>query len=649
MATAAALKVPTVFSAIDKVSAPVRVMANNVQNFAERAETGIGKAHKAFNKFLPSISSIGKEIMNAVFAFGLFTAVAAGITYSAKAVMDYEDAIASFRTIVANLNNKEFEQYKVQVGEVATRTKRSTIEVAQSFERIAGLNAEFAKTAQGLSAVSEASITLAKAGRIDLGQAADSLVGIMNQFGLSATEANRTINVLAAGVNVGASSIAQTSDAFANFGSVAKGANISLEQSVALIELLGQKSLFGAEAGTKLRGAVLKLQQAGVGYKSGQFQINDALEQARAKFDKLSTAKAQDAYLNKLFGAENITAGRILLTNIETYKQFTAAVTDTNAAQVSAAINSNTLSGKLQELNASWVNMTTTSDKASSGLNTAKNIIGFLADNLDTVVRLATYAAIAFVGIKTALWAAEAAMFAYNVVLGVSNALSTESLFLASSNAVAQTAYAFTTRVMVGALWLWETAQWAVNAALSANPIGLIVIAIAAAAAAVYLVTKNWEKWGAAVSLSMGPIGGVLSLIMSLKKHWSDITTAFKDGGIISGLKAIASVMLEAIVYPLQQAWALVQKITGASAGPSTAASKASVFQPFYDKYNLQGVTARAPALSTKQAEQENFVQRYLEQLKQMVNINIKDETGRASVNSKGNVVPINLSSTTSY
>ena len=49
-------------------------------------------------------------------------------------------------------------------------------------------------------------------------------------------------------------------------------------------------------------------------------------------------------------------------------------------------------------------------------------------------------------------------------------------------------------QTMGGAVGIWSKAQWALNAAMSANPVGLVIIGVAALAAAGYLVYKNWDK-----------------------------------------------------------------------------------------------------------------------------------------------------------
>jgi len=269
--------VPTIFTAVDKFSTPVTRMGASMVAFSSKAEAGIARSERMFRKLTPAISETQKQMLSFASSAAIAGGVIAGIGFSVNAIKEYEDALASFHTIVGD--DKPFKIYTDEVNHVAKDTVKSSIDVAAAFEKIAGLNATFAETAEGIGAVSAAAITLAKASGDELGSSAESLVGIMNQFGFAAGEANRTINVLAAGAGVGAASITNTAESFVNFGSVAKGANISLEQSVGLIQTLGKFSVFGAEAGTKLRGSILKLQQAGVGYKSGQFQINDALEE----------------------------------------------------------------------------------------------------------------------------------------------------------------------------------------------------------------------------------------------------------------------------------------------------------------------------------------------------------------------------------
>lgn len=415
------LTIPTIYKAIDKFTAPVMKMAATAKSFGKSAEASLSRLDR-------TMRPIGRQ------AAIMGTALVAPLALAANEARKFEDSLASFRTIVSDLSDKDFAKFEAAVKSVGMETRSTYSDVASSFEKIAGLNAKFAETAEGISEVTRAAITLSRASRQDLGQSAENLVGIMNQFSLGAMEANRAINVLAAGQAVGAATIAQTSEAFVNFGSVAKGANITLEESVALVQTLGKFSIFGSEAGTKLRGATLRLQKAGIGYASGQFKINDALEESSRRMAKLRTEKDKDRFLNKLFGAENIAAGRILLSNIDLYKEFTTAVTGTSEAQKAAAINQNTFTERLKMAKAQAVNLAVNigekllpylNEFADKMIPIVERLLRFTQQNPGTIKTIlaivAGFAALSYAisGISAIIAVATKVMAAYNFVMNL--------------------------------------------------------------------------------------------------------------------------------------------------------------------------------------------------------------------------------------
>ncbi len=629
----AALKVPTVFTAVNAVSAVVKTIANDAGTAASRIGKGFNEANKSVNGMLAPLNKLTAGLFSFLSTAALVAAITAGVWFSVDSIKEYEKAVASFRTIVSDLSDRDFAKYKNAIGAVATETKKSTIEVAQSFEKIAGLNADFAKTAAGLSAVSAAAITLSKASGADLGPSAENLVGIMNQFDLAANQANRTINVLAAGQAVGAASISQTSEAFVNAGSTLSGANVSLEQSVALIQTLGRYSIFGAEAGTKLRGAISKLQGANVGYKSGQFQINDALVDMKAKLDKLKTAKAKDAMLTKVFGLENVTAGRILLANIDTYKQFTASVTGTQEAQKAAAINSNTLGTRLDELKAKWVNLITTNEQSNAALDTAKGALAFVAHNLGTIVTIIGTAIGLYTAYTALNWGLTAVTWAYNVAAGVRQALDMASLVCTNKSIVAQKAYMLTTKAITAAIWLWEAAQTGLNIVMAMNPIGLIVAAVIALIALTVVVIKKWNEWGAALTLILGPFGLLISLVQSFRNNWDNITKAFKEGGIIAGIKAIGATIFDAILYPIQQSLQLLGKIPGLGIANTGAAA----IKDFRAGMGINTTTpATTPVVNTRAAEQASMEKTINNNIQKEVKVKFENMPAGTTVSGNG-------------
>lgn len=492
--SAAAFKIPTIFTAVDRFSPKVKKMGKNISRFARKADKGLARAERGFRKLVPGLSDANKQMLRFIGTAAIMSAVVGGIVFSVKSIKEYEDAIASTQAITGKTGDA-FIPFEDKIKSVAKETKKSSIEIAKGFEIVGSASPELLKSAEALGDVTAAAITLSKASGDELEVSARSLTGVMNQFSLTGgAAAERTMNVLAAGSLEGSANITQIGESMKNFGSVAAGSNITLEESVALVEVLGKFSLFGAESGTKLRGSILKLQKATFGYASGQFQVNDALLEAKAKFDNLATAKKKDAFLNKTFGAENVSTGRILLGNIDLFNDLTKNITDTNVANEQAAIKSNTLSNRLEELKAGWINMITGSGKTSKALESVKKMIVFVTDNLDTIISVGAKFLLFLGAVKVALLVARGALMAYNII----------------------------TKAVTAATWL-------MNVAMAANPIGAIVavaalavVALAGLAGAFSSVSKeqelNNEISSRALDQTLNQRAEVLILFKTLRK-----------------------------------------------------------------------------------------------------------------------------------
>ena len=104
-------------------------------------------------------------------------------------------------------------------------------------------------------------------------------------------------------------------------------------------------------------------------------------------------------------------------------------------------------------------------------------------------------------------------------------------------------------------------AQWLLNAAMNANPIGLVIMAIAALVAIVTIVIKKYDEWGAALTFVLGPLGVIINLVMTIKRYWDSIVDAFTNGGFLEGIKQIGKALLDVILYPVQQLLDLLSNI----------------------------------------------------------------------------------------
>lgn len=359
---------------------------------AQKKQTlNVGNYQSALKGLHSTLSQLG-------LAFSAFT-VAQDVF---KTVVDFEKATASLSAITGATGN-QLEDLKGKVMDLSETMKISATDATKLFEIVGSQMPQLLQDAEGLKTVAESAVTLSKASGDSVEESTRALANVMNQFSLGADQAQRTMNILAAGSLVGSAGINDVSESMKNFGSVAAGANISVEESVALIEVLGKFGLVGAEAGTKLRGSVLKLQQANFGYASGQFEINDALEEARKKMESLGSEMERDAFLQKTFGAENISTGRILLNNIGLFDEYTKGVTGTNVATDQAATNSNTMATVIKELGAAWDNWVIGMSEGTDVLDTLKDILRFVAENLGTIMEWVGRAVIAWGSYRAAL------------------------------------------------------------------------------------------------------------------------------------------------------------------------------------------------------------------------------------------------------
>jgi phage-related protein len=128
---------------------------------------------------------------------------------------------------------------------------------------------------------------------------------------------------------------------------------------------------------------------------------------------------------------------------------------------------------------------------------------------------------------------------AFQIFMAAAAALA--AAILAAS--VATKLYAARVPITIAMSHAWAAAQWLVNAALTANPIGIVIVAIGALIAAVVLIVKNWDKvtaalkwtwnwlkknWPLLLTIIAGPFGLAVGLII---KNWKTVKDWFKAFG----------------------------------------------------------------------------------------------------------------------
>lgn len=401
------------------------------------------------------------------------------------------------------------------------RVRQSASEILDAYMLVGSAKPELLGDKEALAAVTEEAMRLQAAAKdIKLSEAVDALTLSLNQYGAAADQAGRFSNVLAAGSKEGAANIASQARTIRNAGVAAASANVSIEQTVGLIETLAEKGIKDEVAGTGLKKFFLVLQTGADETNPKIVGLNQALENLKEK--GLSAGDIKD-----MFGEEGYNVASVILQDIDKVKQYTEAVTGTNIAYEQAAINSRTAAAALdqarnkmklaavelgEKLNPAF---TVSTNLATNLLKTLPGLIDWFQKWGPVIVALlvpvAAYIAYlklavlyhtllnAVVKQATVIQAAyRAATIALNYALaGDYKAITRLVLSMRSANVVTKlvTASTLLLRGAVEALTLRfgaaskaMTTSWAVMKML---PAGIIVAGIAAISAAIYMLAKN--------------------------------------------------------------------------------------------------------------------------------------------------------------
>lgn len=653
---AATLRIPTIFTAVDKISGIVRNMGRNVKGFANNVQSGVSAGNRLFKKLTPTIGETTKQLLSFASAAAISASIFSGAHFAVDSIMQYETALHSLEAVTGESSDK----FKGMIEGIASRTHKSAIDVASSFEVIGSAMSQYLDNPKALGQIAEAGITLAKASRQELEPTLQNLTSIMNQFDLGADKALDTINRLTAGEIVGQVSTSNMAKALQQFGAVANANNVDLSQSVALVEVLGKK-LPTEQLGTASRNLITFMSAAASMPKPAQkamakHGVNvDLLMSKHVKFgDKLkelSKIQGDAVAMEAFFGRENMAAGTIILSNLKTYEEWEKKIRVTNEANRQAAVNSDTLANAFSEVKNQFVNTLVSGGKLTPAMTKIKDAAFFIANNMTKIFDIGLKVLMFFVAWKALLIATEIALFAYNVVVGVSAVRSATLATSIGGGNVAMYAQKAATYAVIAAQWLQTTAlkavtagQWLWNAAMTANPIGLIIVGVAALIALIALIITKWDEWGAAVSLFLGPIGLVISIIQSFRRNWEMVKEAFQTGGILGGLKAIGKVLLDAVLMPVQQLLELLSKIPGLSDLASGGAKK---IQEIRQSLGVDMGETKKP-LSSPEMQQQKNTQESIKTQRNTIEMNVNDSGGNVgTVKSKGPLdIPIKVGST---
>ncbi|MFQ1850153.1 phage tail tape measure protein [Aeromonas veronii] len=465
----------------------------------------VTKPLAGINAQMDKVSKAGRQGWSSM-AMGATTVAAGGMAIQSALgpAIEMDRALAEVDSLgVAKEALKDLSgtalKYSVKYGESATEFVRSSYQIQSAIASLSGTE---------LSGAAYASGVLAKATKADT-QTITTYMGTMYGIFKDQAENMGKVNFIediasktATAVQMFKTDGKGMSDAFAALGAAGKKAFVSLDEQFAVLGML-QSTMSGGEAGTKFKAFL-----AGVGnaQKTLGMQFTDAagnmlpvltvLDQLKGRYgETLSVAEGDE--LKKAFGSDEAVAMIKLMMD------------DTKglATNINALANTHGM-GKAEQMAAAMTDQWQRVEQAWFAIRAAafgvvlpaiNAVVGTFADGANDVLRwthlfpnltkLISYAALAIVGLSmvTGTWM---------LVAGVAK-LATLGLGIAWSIIIAPL------NLLKAGLVSFRAIMLAVNIAMYANPIGLIVagivLLIGAVAAVIYYwddLKKTFSDWG---------------------------------------------------------------------------------------------------------------------------------------------------------
>lgn len=527
---AATMRIPTEFTAVDKFTSVVSKMTSGVSNFTKSTASAVDRVNNKISKGFDKLGRVGQMALG-IGIGGLF-----GLAIQNN--IAYNDSLASVSAITG-ATGKDLAYLESQAMKTAKSQRMLGADVFKAYELIASAKPELLTNTKLLDEVTNATATLSKAARMDMASAATSVTTSLNQFGLGGEYASKVVDTLAAGTVYGASSIQQTSDALAKFGTIAAATGTKVDESIALVQLVSPFEK-GAEAGTKLRNVLGKMASADIlpkdaAAKLAKYGVNTQILTDKSlplsvRLKEMSKIGKDTTAVMQVFGIENAALAQAIFNNVDAFDTMLNNVNQSGKALEMANTNTRTFQGAIDAIKNSFFNATTATNANNESLKFIVDTMFYLGNNMETVI--------------TIVAAVIAGFIAFKVVVGILQAISIAqgiyTAIMAAYSAVAVTA-ALTGASFAAVLW----------ATLAP------VLAVVAAIAAIIAIFYYWDEIVAWFSKQWESFTNWISEL------WDGLVSFFQEFSFVDFFISIGQAIINYMLLPLKGVLKLVSMIPG--------------------------------------------------------------------------------------
>ena len=294
------------------------------KDFGTAAAQAIKEAGAKIEEYGGKVEGVGKKLMP---VSGVAAAAGTALT---KMAWDFEDGMAKVSTI-ADTTEVPISDLEKQIKQLSDSTG---VEAGEIAENVYNAISAGQKTGDAVNFVSKAT-DLARAGFAETGDALDVLSTIMNAYGLEASEVDKVSNDLIMTQNLGKTTVAELSSSMGKVIPTAKSTGVNLDELCGAYAVMTSNGVATAETTTYLNSMLNELGKQGSTaanafaagtehIKEGGLTMAEAMEQGWSLSDVLSVldeqAAASGTSINNMFSsAEAGKAANILWDNAEKF------------------------------------------------------------------------------------------------------------------------------------------------------------------------------------------------------------------------------------------------------------------------------------------------------------------------------------------
>ena len=499
------------------------------------------------------ISSVGQKLLPV-------TGVVTGLgTAAVKTAADFDSAMSKVAA-VSGATGKDFDDLRSKAREMGAKTKFSATEAAEAMNYMAMAGWKTGDMLGGIEGV----MNLAAASGEDLATTSDIVTDSLTAFGLKAEDSGHFADVLAAASANANTNVSMMGETFKYCAPVAGALGFSVEDTAEAIGLMGNAGIKASQAGTSLRSIMTNL--------TGDVKLSGA-----AIGDVTIATTNADGSMRSL--------SAILADCRVAFGGMTEAEKANNAE---ALVGKNAMSGFLALMNAAPEDINKVSGAVNNCKDAAKNMADTMQDNLEgqmTILKsqlqelAISFGDLLMPAVRSIVAGLQGMVNVLNAMPdGVKRVIMIIALLVAALGPVliviGKTISAIGTIItwipkLAGAISTVKGAFAALSATMMANPIAIVIAAIAALVAAfIYLWNTNeefrqfwirlWNEikevavlvWTAVSQFLVSAWNGIRNTAVAV---WNGIKDFFS--GLWNGIRTLFTTVVTAISTFLAGAW----------------------------------------------------------------------------------------------